>query len=110
MLSDDESSRSSLARCNRPDEKRRRPSASKLGPNPDGSALLFVPYGPDCSEDTDGRVGYMAPLTVVRVTGEMALLCTDPGELYDTTLEAGVRAGVSAAVDARGGRDPRAWE
>jgi hypothetical protein len=47
---------------------------------------------------TDGRVGYMLPIDDLDV-GETPLEeCEAPGEcweLYDNTLEAGVRAGVS---------------
>ena len=52
---------------------------------------------------TEGSVGYMLVIEVL-VVGETVLPeCPEPGEcweLYDSTLEAGVKAGVSALVAA----------
>lgn len=51
---------------------------------------------------TEGRVGYMLPMDPLDV-GETPLPeCDGPGECcepYDKTLDAGVRAGVSAVVE-----------
>jgi hypothetical protein len=52
---------------------------------------------------TEGRVGYMLPIEALEV-GEMPLAPVpelgECCEVYDSTLEAGVRAGVSLEVDA----------
>jgi hypothetical protein len=48
---------------------------------------------------TEGRVGYMLPMLVLDVGETLLAACAAPGECwepYDMTLEAGVRAGVSA--------------
>jgi len=52
---------------------------------------------------TDGRVGYMLPMEALEVGETVLAECPDPGEcceLYDRTLEAGVKAGVSVLAEA----------
>lgn len=91
------SDRSGAAFCRRLPENRRRLSVSKAGASPDDGAAA------DMSDMalTDGRVGYMLPIEFLDV-GETPLECVALGECwepYDRTLEAGVKAGVSALVD-----------
>jgi hypothetical protein len=62
---------------------------------------------------TEGKVGYMLPIEV-RVVGETVLpeWC-EPGECcegYDSTLLAGVKAGVSEAVEGTGFAWEPPWE
>jgi hypothetical protein len=73
---------------------------------PDGGALLVgYPLTPSDMALTAGSVGYMGPMFGLE-TGEMVWLeCAELGEwpeVYEMTLEAGVRAGVSLAAEVLG--------
>jgi hypothetical protein len=90
--------RSGAAFWRRLPEKRRRPSASNAGASPEDGAAA------DMSDMalTEGSVGYMLLIEALEVGETVLEECVAPGEcceLYDRTLDAGVKAGVSLAVD-----------
>ena len=97
--------RSGAAFWRRLPEYRRRPSASNGGARADGGAPLVAGYAEDISDMalTDGKVGYMLGGPALDVGETVLPECPELGdccEYAETTLEAGVRAGVSVVAGA----------